>query len=75
MAYLSQHDDKAEVYSLSERRVGNGAGAVTASLGGEDIKGYTENDRRDMRRMGKKQVRFSALAQMLSTCQINHTDT
>ena len=57
MACPSQHDDKAEIYSFSERRVGNGAGAVTASLGGEDIKGYTGHDRRDMRRMGKKQVR------------------
>lgn len=36
----------------SERHVG---GMVTSELGDSAIKGYTEEDRRDMWRMGKKQ--------------------
>jgi len=36
----------------SERHVG---GMVASELGGESIKGYTEEDRKDMWRMGKKQ--------------------
>lgn len=36
----------------SERHVG---GMVSSELGGSAIKGYTEEDRRDMWRMGKKQ--------------------
>lgn len=36
----------------SERHVG---GMVASELGGGSIKGYTEEDRKDMWRMGKKQ--------------------
>jgi choline transport protein len=36
----------------SERHVG---GMVASELGGSSIKGYTEEDRKDMWRMGKKQ--------------------
>lgn len=46
----------------SERPVG---GMIAAELGSNEMKGYTEEDRRDMWRMGKKQeLRQAFIAQM-----------
>lgn len=43
-----------------ERHVG---GTIAAGLGSTEMKGYTEQDRRDMWRMGKKQeLRYAPMA-------------
>lgn len=58
------HDNKGEpeVYSLTDRRTQNDAGAVADELGGGSIKGYTVNDRRDMWRMGKYEIPSELIA-------------
>ena len=56
MSYSNDTQIKGRAYSLSERQVNNDAGTVTEGLSGNSTEGYTDNDRRDMRRMGKKQV-------------------
>jgi hypothetical protein len=56
MADASNIDVKNSDFELTERDIASGAGAVTSDLHGQDIQGYTENDRSDMRRMGKRQV-------------------
>ena len=56
MSYSNDLQIKGKPYSLSERQVNHDASPRAEGLSGNSIKGYTEDDRRDMRRMGKKQV-------------------
>lgn len=48
----------------TERHVG---GTIAEELGSHEMKGYTENDRIDMRRMGKKQELRQAGASTLES--------
>jgi hypothetical protein len=56
MAYSKDPSGKREAYSLSERIGSDVKDAATHDLGSRGSEGNTENDRRDMHRMGKKQV-------------------
>lgn len=52
IAVMSQFKMSSKRIEPTERHVG---GTIASELGGSAIKGYTEQDRRDMWRMGKKQ--------------------
>ena len=57
MAYSNDVQIQGKAYSLSERPVKNDDGIMAEGLGGDRTKVFSGHDRRDMRRMGKKQVR------------------